>query len=166
MTIKVRSEDGAVGKSIRASRKKVDDNEQTICEIRVQMTVTREQFAQLAGVPYSLVESFYGEEGLPLERMSLLLTKRELAAHGKLTRGEGEHTATLEIKKATAVNLTFVPEPNMAVFICKLSWIAAGDEVEDVKDLLGCYCNVDMTFKGPAEQRNLSLVAGKTKSDG
>lgn len=158
MTIRIRTEDGAIGKSITAKRKKIGDSDKTICEIKVQMTVNRRQFEQLAGLPEGWCNNFYAEEGLPIAAMSLLMTKRELEVSGQLSRGEEDFEAVLEVNKATASDMRFVPEPNTAIFICKLSWVAAGDEVDDVKDLLGSFCSVDLRFKTPAEQGKLALV--------
>lgn len=161
MTIRIQSDDGAIGKSITARRKKIEDTENTVCEVRVQMTVNRRQFEALAGFPDRFCDHFYTEEGEPRSRMSLLMTKRELLVSGTLKRGDEGFEAVLKVSKATASDMRFVPEPNTAVFICKLSWLAAGDEVEDIKNLLGSFCSVDLKFKVPAEQQNLPLAAGE-----
>ena len=157
MTVRIRTEDGACGKSITAKRKKINGTDQTVCSLKVQMAVNRREFEQLAGFPDRYCDHFYTEEGMPVANISLLLTKRELDVNGTITAAgdDDKPRDCLPVKMATASDMRFVPEPNTAVFICKLSWIAAGDEVEEVKDLLGCFCNIDLKFTTPPEQKPL-----------
>lgn len=159
MTVRIRTEDGACGKSITAKRQKIGGIDQTVCSLKVQMAVNRREFEQLAGFPDRYCDHFYTEEGMPVANISLELTKRELDVNGKIT-ALGDHSKPrdcLPLKMALASDMRFVPEPNTAVFICKLTWIAAGDEVEEVKDLLGEFCNVDLKFTTPAQQKPLDF---------
>lgn len=157
MTVRIRTEDGACGKSITAKRKKINGIDQTVCSLKVQMAVNRREFEQLAGYPDQYCNHFYTEEGMPVANISLLLTKRELDVNGTITAAgdDDKPRDCLALKNAVASDMRFVPEPNTAAFICKLTWIAAGDEVEEVKDLLGCFCNVDLKFTTPPEQKAL-----------
>lgn len=161
MSIKIRTDDGALGKSLKASRKTVKETDMMLCETNAQMTVNRRQFERLAGLPQGFADHFYNEQGAPFADVSLLFIKRELQASGSFHRGEEQHTATLPIKKATVTDMRFKLEPNGAVFIAKYKWKAAGDEIEHAEKLLGQWVDVDMTFSDPVgKQERLELPPG------
>lgn len=159
--IKIRTDDGAVGKAMSTKRIKQGDSDQTVCEIKVQMSVNRREFEQLAGFPERFADHFYADTGLPVAPISILMLKRELECRGALHRGEQQTHANLHLERATATDLRFVLEPNSAVFICALKWLAAGDEVDEISGLLGCPCEVALEFSVPAEQGKLPF--GKHK---
>lgn len=162
--MKIKTDDGAIGKSLKTTATKTDDSGETICEIKAQMTIKRAEIDFLAGFPPKYSERFYTEDGAPIANMELRFPKRELTVGGKLWRGEPPHAATLPLKKATADALRFKLEPNGAVFICRIAWRAAGDEVEEVKDLLGKWCSIDLDFSDPREkQTKLDLKGGGKK---
>lgn len=163
MSTKIRTDDGALGKSIKASRKKVKETDLMLCETSAQMTVNRRQFERLAGLPQGFADHFYNEQGAPFADVSLLFIKRELQASGTFHRGDEQHTATLPIKKATVTDMRFKLEPNGAVFIAKYKWKAAGDEIEHAEKLLGQWVDVDMTFTDPVgKQERLELGGGSS----
>ena len=159
--MKIKTDDGAIGRSLKTTATKTDDSDETVCEIKAQLTVKRAEIDWLAGFPADFAAHFYSEDGAPIANMELRLPKRELGVSGKLWRGDDEHASTLVLKKATADSLRFKLEPNGAVLICRISWRAAGDEIEEVKDLLGKWCSVELTFSDPlSKQAKLQLAGG------
>lgn len=163
MTTHIRTDDGAIGKSLKTTATKSDDTGETVCEVKVQMTVQRPEIDQLAGLPAGFASTFYDELGTPIANMELRFPKRELAVDGKLWRGDDNQSATLPLKNATADALRFKLEPNGAVLICRMTWRATGDETEEVRDLLGRWCSVDLTFVDPHEnQEQLPLEGGQS----
>jgi hypothetical protein len=161
---KIRTDEGALGRTLQTKRAKIKDDDTCVCETRLQMPVKREEFATLAGLPPEVIETLYTEEGAPIANLEIRVEKRELSVNGKCWRGEGKHAAELKLKKAIASVLRFKLEPSGAIFICTVRWRAAGDEVEDVKDLLGQWCSLDLSLMFvQGQQEKLDLGGGSTK---
>jgi hypothetical protein len=144
-----------VHKSNKTTKRKVNDHELVIRQLKIGITVDRDQMAELAGVPLGMYHGHYNEQGAPFQHESILLTKRELVVSGKITRTiEGEKEPielVLPSKKTTATKIRFVLEPFGAAMICELEWVA-GDESGEVRLFLDEPVAVDLELHEPQIQ--------------
>lgn len=155
-----------VGKKMTTDRHKADaggEAEIVTCTITVKgIRVSRDQMDELAGLPIGVTSQLYNELGAPYQRMSFLLPKRVLLVSGNVEhrRESGATIAKLKLTKAAAGSLRFnldTPDEHgpTAMLSFTLMWKAAGDEIEDVKDLLAHTCFLAVTFKEENNQQPL-----------
>lgn len=161
MPVRIKRDDGALGKSltIKAQKSPKDGVEYLQCECNVQMTVNRRQLEKLAGLPEHFADAFYEDDtGAPFADVELAFLKRELTATGKFSRGDEGFEAYLPVRKAQVTGIRFKLEPDGGIFIGKYAWRAAGDEVESAEHLLGHWVQVEVTFtEVVAQQQKLDL---------
>lgn len=154
-----------VAKRMQTSRDKSGDDEIVTCGIGVKgVRVQRDQMDELAGLIIGTSGPLFNELGLPQQRMSFLLPKRELLAKGTIEhrRESGRSISKLDLNTAAVGNLRFnLDTPDdagpTAIMSFTLLWKAAGDEVEEVKHLLAHNCYMKITFRDPPTQQPLGL---------
>lgn len=146
-----------LGKKMSVKRDKADagDDEVISCQITVRgIRVQRDTMDELSGVPIGCTSMLYSDLGAPFQAMSFLLPKRVLMATGKIrhSRALAKGGSALALKGALVRNVRFnLDQPDehgpTASWSFTLHWRAAGDEVDDVRHLLGQECQLDMLFK-------------------
>lgn len=160
MPITIKTNKAHIGKKMAVDRVKVDDADMVVCKITLAFDATREQAAEIAGIPLASLMSLYNESGTPVQHASILLTKRELLVKGRIARHiaqdqqedlvePNKKPPELQLPKALAKDMRFVLEPMKAGFRGSIMWKAAGDEVEDIKALLATDAEIALTFEDP-----------------
>lgn len=160
MSITIKTNKAEVGKKLSTDRQKADGSNLVVCSIKLAFPCTREEVAELTGLPLACIMSFYAETGLPLQHTSLLMTKRELLLSADIARHIPEDQQAdlvdpdkqppkLNLPKALASDMRFVLEQNGAGFRGKIQWKARGDEVEDLEGLLGGPAEIKIKFHDP-----------------
>lgn len=156
MQLKISTE-CTLGKKMQTAREKSGGLEDEIvtCTIKVRaVRVDRDSMDELAGLPIGCTAMLFNELGAPFQHMSFLLPKRVLLGTGTIEhqRESGAVSAALKLKDALVDSLRFnldMPEEGgpTAMLSFDVHWRAAGDEVEDVSDLLSRACRMVLTFK-------------------
>jgi hypothetical protein len=154
-----------VGKKMQTSRDKVGDSGDEVvnCTITVKgLRVSCDHMDELAGLPIGASRSLYNQINEPFQHMSFLLPKRELYAVGSIEhkRESGATIAKLDLPRAIAHSLRFTlftPDDlgPTAILSFSLLWVAAGDEVDDVRDLLTHQCHAIFAFQEADKQMKL-----------
>lgn len=156
-----------VKKKMQTSATKLDDDtEMVTCAIGLKgIRVSREAAEELSGLPIGTWTPLFNEVGMPRERMSILLPKRELLGAGSVDhrKDSGASVAKLEVSDAIVADLRFnldVPDDEGPTVMMSftLVWKAEGDEVDQVRYLLGRKgCLLKIKFRTPPTQVPLAI---------
>jgi hypothetical protein len=152
-----------VGKSMPTKVDGPKDAEIVTCSITLsKIRMARETAETLGGYAIDTWRSLYDDKGYPRQRAGILLPKRELIVDLKVEQRNpsGATLFSIAVPLAAITGLQFTldapdDEGETVVMHCVSVWKAAGDEVEDVKPLLGKPCFLIATFKEPPTQAKL-----------
>jgi hypothetical protein len=153
-----------VGKKMSTQRDKVNEGDEVVnCTMTIKgMRVSRDDMEELSGVPIGSMVGLFNQLGEPFEHMSFLLPKRALYCIGSIEhkRESGATLAKLEFTRAIASNIRFnlfSPDDRgpTALMSFSMLWIAAGDEVDDVRDILTHQCLATLIFEEADKQIKL-----------
>lgn len=158
-----------LAKSFSVKREKTDDeSEHVVAHLKISdCLVDRDQLDEIIGLPVGWsTGALFDELGAPLARLTLGLARRELLFNGVIKGGEKSTDPKLKLKDAEISGITLELTKLGALLGCSLSWLAAGDEVDDIADMLGAICAVDCVLSGSGQQELLGVVrAVKTLQD-
>jgi hypothetical protein len=135
-----------LAKSFSVKREKGDDDsEGVVAHLKIaDCLVDRDQLDELLGLPVGWsTGALYDDFGAPLSRLTLSVARRELLFTGVLRDGSELSAARLKLKDAEISGITLELTKLGALLACQLSWVAAGDEVDDIADMLGAICALD-----------------------
>lgn len=136
-----------LAKTFSVKREKVDDDtEVVIAHLKIGETfIDREQVDELLRQPIGWsAEALFDELGAPRARLTLTLGGLcQLTYTGVINGGKKPTDPLLKLKEAAIDGVSIELTKLGALLSCQLSWEAAGDEVDDIADMLGLICNVD-----------------------
>lgn len=140
-----------VSKSFTARREKGDDDADSnvSCSLKfAELAVERDEIDELVGLPQGLAGRFYDELGAPLAPLTLSSKKRALDVSGRVRFDTNNLTLGSDCE-LTDIAVTL--KELGGLLEGTLTWAARGDEVEDVTELLGRACHLELTVVGPAQ---------------
>ena len=145
-----------VAKSFAVKREKqADDTETVVAHLKISdVLVDRDQLDELCAQPIGWSQAaLFDEYGAPLLHATLELHRVEWRLSGVIRGGDTKASPRLTLKDADVTALTLELTKHGALMACALSWQAAGDEVDDVADLLGKTCAIEcvLTDGGQAD---------------
>ena len=135
-----------VAKSFAVKREKqADDTETVVAHLKISdVLVDRDQLDELCAQPIGWSQAaLFDEFGAPLLHATLELHRVEWRLSGVIRGGDTKASPRLTLKDADVTALTLELTKHGALMACALSWQAAGDEVDDVADLLGKTCAIE-----------------------
>ena len=138
-----------VAKAFSVRREKQpDDAEIVVAHLKIaDCQIDRDQLDELCGQPVGWsTGALYDELGAPLARVTLTLHRSDWTAAGVIRGGDKSTDPRLTLKDAELSAVTLELAPLGALLACQLSWAAAGDEVDDIADMLGKLCAVDLVL--------------------
>jgi hypothetical protein len=150
-----------LAKSFSVKREKTDDDsEHVVAHLKIaDCLVDRDQLDELLGLPKGWsTGALYDDFGAPLSRLTLSVARRELLFTGVLRGGEKSMDPKLKLKDAEISGITLELTKLGALLGCQMSWAAAGDEVDDIADMLGTICALDAVFSSSGQQDLLGVV--------
>ena len=145
MTIHLKST-AQVAKTFAIKREKApDDSEVVIAHLKISdVLIDRDQLVVLCAQPIGWSQTaLFDELGAPLLHATLELHRVEWRLSGVIRGGDTKASPRLTLKGADVTALTLELTKHGALMACALSWQAAGDEVDDVADLLGKTCAIE-----------------------
>lgn len=138
-----------VAKTFSVKREKQsDDAEIVVAHLKIaDCLIDRDQLDELCGQPIGWsTGALYDDLGAPLARVTLTLHRSDWTAAGVIRGGDKSTDPRLTLKDAELSAVTLELAPLGALLACQLSWAAAGDEVDDIADMLGKLCGVDLVL--------------------
>lgn len=144
-----------VAKSFTAKRVKDEDDADSAvaCALKFsELPVERGEIDELVGLPLGLplglTERLFDELGAPLAPLTLSSKKRALEASGRVSFNASRLTLGSDCE-LTDIAVTL--KELGGLLEGTLTWSARGDEVEDVAELLGRTCHVELTIAPPKQ---------------
>lgn len=136
------------------SEKAPDDTEVVVAHLRIaEVMIGRDELDELCGQPFGWsTDALFDEFGAPLAHLTLTLHRSEWSASGVIRGGDKSTDPRLTLKDAELSSVTLELAPLGALLACQLSWVAAGDEVDDIADMLGKLCGVDLVLTDGGQQ--------------
>jgi hypothetical protein len=135
-----------VAKSFSVKREKqADDSETVVAHLKVgEIMLDRDQLDELCAQPIGWsAGALFDEFGAPRAHLSLVLTPRgKVTLSGVVDGGKKPADPRLKLKDADVGSIMLDLTKLGAMLSCQLSWAAAGDEVDDIADMLGKTCNI------------------------
>lgn len=138
-----------IAKSFAVKREKqADDSELVKASLKLaDVFLCRDQLDELLGQPVGWSSgALYDEFGAPRARVTLALHRSDWTASGVIRHGEKSSDPRLTLKDAELGALALELTKLGATLACTLSWVADGDEVNDVSDMLGQLCGVRLVL--------------------
>lgn len=132
-----------VAKSFSVKREKRDDDtEAVIAHLKIaDVMLDREQIDEVIGLPIGWAQSaLFDEQGAPYRRLTLGVPRTDLTLTGTIAGGDKPDSPRLTLKDAEVSGITLDLTTLGALLSCGLAWVAAGDEVDDIADMLGKLC--------------------------
>lgn len=136
---------GEIGRAFHVKKEKADDDgaERITCTLAfAEAFVPRSVFDQFCKQPDGWHAAFYDDQGAPVGRFALALDGAKWSVTGTI-RGTGKAPPTLNLLEADLTSVKVTPTRLGAVIEGRLAWQAKGDEVDDVRDLLGALVALD-----------------------
>lgn len=143
-----------LGKTFSAKSEK-DDDKTDIVRAHIKFTamaVDRDSCDELIGtVPVGWTTSYlFDDMGVPVAPLTLSLDGLALRVSGVIAGANDQ--AKLALVQADLTDITITLVKLGALVSGALAWTAKGDEVEDVTDLLGKTCKVEVSVFGDEQQ--------------
>lgn len=140
-----------VAKSFTAKRVKDEDDADSAvaCALKFsELLVERAEIDELVGLPLGLTERLFDELGAPLAPLTLSSKKRALEVSGRVSFNTSRLTLGSDCE-LTDIAVTL--KELGGLLEATLTWSARGDEVEDVAELLGRTCHLELTVAPPKQ---------------
>lgn len=134
-----------VAKSFSVKREKRDDGtEIVVAHLKVaDVMLDRDQIDEIVGLPIGWSQSaLFDDQGAPYRRFTIGVPRTDLAATGVIRGGRDDDGPSLTLRDAELSAITLDLTTLGALLSCGLAWRAAGDEVDDIADLLGKLCAI------------------------
>jgi hypothetical protein len=139
-----------LGKSLRITRTKdaATDEEIVTCSLSFSgLTVIRSAIDWLLSVPEGWADgALYDELGAPIGKLTIAGVRKSPVSVTGTIRG-AKADAVLKLMQADLASFELQITPLGALVSGELKWQAAGDEVEDVTELLGRICGVSLELR-------------------
>lgn len=138
-----------VAKSFSVKREKRDDDtEAVVAHLKVaDVMLDREQIDEVIGLPIGWAQSaLFDEQGAPYRPLTLGVPRKDLTLTGVIKGGGKPAAPSLTLRDAEMSGITLDLTTLGALLSCGLAWRAAGDEVDDIADLLGKLCGIHVTL--------------------
>ena len=158
-----------VAKAFSVRREKQpDDAEIVVAHLKIaECMIDRDQLDELCGQPVGWsTGALYDELGAPLARVTLTLHRSDWTAAGVIRGGDKSTDPRLTLKDAELSAVTLELAPLGALLACQLSWAAAGDEVDDIADMLGKIVTFDLVLSNGGQGDLLAPLKGMALRDG
>jgi hypothetical protein len=152
-----------VAKAFQVKREKqADDSEVVIAHLKIaEVMISRDELDEICAQPIGWsAGALFDDFGAPRAHVTLTLHRAEWSASGVISGGEKSSDPKLRLKDAEIGSLTLDLTKLGALLACQLSWIAAGDEVDDIADMLGKLCAVDLVVTDGGQGDMLKPAAG------
>ena len=134
-----------VAKSFSVKREKRDDDtEAVIAHLKIaDVMLDREQIDEVIGLPIGWAQSaLFDEFGAPRAALTLALAREDWTLTGTISGGDKPGSPALTLSDAQVSGIELALTTHGALLSCGLAWRAAGDEVDDIADLLGKLCAI------------------------
>ena len=139
-----------VAKSFSVKREKRDDDtEAVIAHLKVaDVMLDREQIDEVVGLPIGWSQSaLFDDQGAPYQPLTLGVPRKDLTLTGVI-KGSGKPAApSLTLRDAEVSGITLDLTTLGALLSCGLAWEADGDVVDDIADLLGKLCAIEVVIE-------------------
>jgi len=135
-----------VAKSFSVKREKRDDDtEAVIAHLKVaDVMLDRDQIDELVGLPIGWSQSaLFDEQGAPYQPLTLGVPRKDLTLTGAIRGKPGGVTLRDVAVSGITLDLTRLG----ALLSCGLAWEADGDVVDDIADLLGKLCAIEVVIE-------------------
>lgn len=146
--------------------KQEDDTERVIAHLKIGETfIDRDQVDELLRQPIGWSsEALFDEFGAPRARLTLSLGGAHPLTFVGVIRGEDVAKGPKLVLKEAAIDGVALELTKLgAMLSCQLSWQAAGDEIDDISDMLGLTCAIVGTIEDGGQKDLLaSLPPGVT----
>jgi hypothetical protein len=154
--------------SVKREKDSGDESERIVAHLKVaDIVLTREQIDGLLRQPQGWAgAALFDDLGAPKARLTLTLHRTDLQLTGVIDGGKKSTDPKLKLKGADLDGLTLELTPLGALLACKLSWVAAGDEVDDIADMLGKTCNVNAVIEDGKQDDLLAPIQRIANRDG
>ena len=140
-----------LAKSFTARREKGEDeaDSNVTCSLKFsELPVARGEIDELVGLPLGLTERLFDELGAPLAPLTLSSKKRALEASGRVSFNASKLTLGSDCE-LTDIAVTL--KELGGLLEATLTWSALGDETEEVAELLGRCCHLELTVSPPKQ---------------
>lgn len=138
-----------LSKSLAVKREKTgEDTEAVVAHLKFgECVIDRDQLDELLGQPIGWsTASLYDDLGAPLARITLALNASNWSASGLVRGGDKIGDPPLKLKDAEIDSIALELAPLGALLSAQLSWMAEGDEVDDIADMLGKIVTFDLVL--------------------
>ncbi len=157
-----------VAKSFSVKREKRDDDtEAVIAHLKIaELLLDRDQVDEIVGLPIGWSsQSLFDEFGAPLVNMALVLGRKDLTLSGVIRGGKDDESGPrLTLRDAEVSGITLDLTKLGALLSCGLAWEAAGDEVDDIADMLGKLCAIEAQLSDGGQGDLLRSAAANLRS--
>lgn len=147
MTIRINSV-CKLGKSFSVkSEKDSDKTEITVAHLKFsELFIDRETMDAIAGFPSGwAARSFFDDTGAPLKPLTINLEKRLLSCTGRVMGPD--QNPSLSLVQADLGNIALTLVMHGAHLSGEFAWVARGDEVEDLTELLNKLCSAELELR-------------------
>lgn len=170
MKVTIRDE-CVLGKVLSVKREKEESQEFLRCHLALAgLFIPSASINTLCSQPRKWIEqSCFDDLGAPRLRLALELADTALFVSGTIRRGEGKDKQELRLRQgATISGIRLELVPQGANLTAKFTWDTAGDEADDVSELLGRACIADLTIEDAGQEDMLAAgrIAGAVRAAG
>lgn len=141
--------------------KQEDDTERVIAHLKIGETfIDRDQVDELLRQPIGWSTSaLFDELGAPRARLTLSMGGVHPLTFVGVIRGEDTRNGPkLTLKEAAIDGVALELTKLGAALSCQLSWQAAGDEIDDISEMLGSTCAIVGTIEDGGQRDLLSSL--------
>lgn len=134
-----------VAKSLNVKREKRDDDtEAVIAHLKIaDVMLDREQVDEVIGLPIGWAQSaLFDDFGAPRAALTLGVPRKDLTLTGVIRGNPGG--VTLHDVEVSGITLDLTRLG--ALLSCALAWAVSSDEVDDISDLLGKLCTIEVVI--------------------
>lgn len=152
-----------LAKSFAVKREKTgEDTESVVAHLKFsECVIDRDQLDEICGQPIGWSQgSLFDEFGAPRARVTLSLNVSHWSATGLIRGGDKPASPSLRIKDAELDSIALELAPHGALLSAQLSWAAAGDEVDDIADMLGMIVMFDLVLSNGGQGDLLGKMLG------
>ena len=139
-----------VAKSFSVKREKgEDDTEAVIAHLKLaDVMLDRDQIDEIVGLPIGWSQSaLFDAQGAPYRPLTLGVPRKDLTLAGVIKGGGKPAAPSLTLRDAEMSGITLDLTTLGALLSCGLAWEADGDVVDDIADLLGHLCSIEVVIE-------------------
>lgn len=139
-----------VARSFSVKReKREDDTELVIAHLKIaDVLIDRDTLDEVVGLPIGWSQSaLFDEQGAPYRPLTLGVPRKDLTLAGVIKGGGKPAAPSLTLRDAEMSGITLDLTTLGALLSCGLAWEADGDVVDDIADLLGHLCSIEVVIE-------------------